>query len=812
MRTFTPCSQMVYEWRTRYLGEIKTLLSLFILFFFFHQPIHAQLVGGPTVKANLGVDGDVYANTQLLGTTVPNTDDWFLNTTVYPGTGKNIIDQTQSAELRAAVLANLNDAFSLRMSVPQLTVVDGRLWVDAVYGRDNNSIGSSVDASIFSGSSNKNGDNPTTWSLGTGSVPQKNDLIDVFGHLRFDGPDPLTSHLWGYAGSTTRSADGESHVDYEIYRTISYTSGASSFTGTGPNEGHTAFSFGPTGLVSNPGDLIVSVDFATGGTSPSANVRIWIAKTIWDNRNAPGGFNSLPDSKFTLSDEFDQGNGAVNYGYALIAPKPNVPQFIWAAVNTTADVLGAPWGSIEGNSFQDNILQLQYSEFAIDATAIGLILPQGAPGEPCKSILGNLLVKTRSSTSFTAELKDFAGPYEFANTTLVRVNAGADQVLTCTNPTANLIATNIVPPNSSVLWTGPGGFSQTVTSSGSTANPITVSVAGTYTATVSAGPQGCFAADEVVVTENKTPPNVNAGADKVLTCTTTSVTLDGSSTTAGATFAWAGPGGFTSTSATPSVTAAGTYTLTVTNPANGCTATDVALVTLDANAPNANAGADKVLTCTTTSVTLNGSSTTAGATFAWAGPGGFTSTSATPSVTVAGTYTLTVTNPANGCTATDVALVTLNNTPPNVNAGADKVLTCTTTSVTLDGSSTTAGATFAWAGPGGFTSTSATPSVTVAGTYTLTVTNPANGCTATDLALVTLNNTPPNANAGPDKVITCTTTSVTLNGSSTTAGATFAWAGPGGFTSTSATPTVTVAGTYTLTVTNPANGCTATDV
>jgi len=54
---------------------------------------------------------------------------------------------------------------------------------------------------------------------------------------------------------------------------------------------------------------------------------------------------------------------------------------------------------------------------------------------------------------------------------------------------------------------------------------------------------------------------------------------------------------------------------------------------------------------------------------------------ATPTVNAAGTYTLTVTNPDGGCTATDFAVVTLNVTPPNVNAGADKILTCTTTSI-----------------------------------------------------------------------------------------------------------------------------------
>jgi len=167
--------------------------------------------------------------------------------------------------------------------------------------------------------------------------------------------------------------------------------------------------------------------------------------------------------------------------------------------------------------------------------------------------------------------------------------------------------------------------------------------------------------------------------------------------------------------------------------------------------PNVNAGADKVLTCTTTSIALEGSSTTAGATFTWVASDGGNIVSgantATPTVNHAGTYTLTVTDPSNGCTATDFALVTLNNTPPNVDAGADKVLTCTTTSISLSGSSTTAGALFSWVATNGGVivsgGTTATPVVNHAGTYTLTVTDPSNGCTATDFALVTLNNTPP---------------------------------------------------------------------
>uniref|UniRef100_UPI000558FCDF hypothetical protein n=1 Tax=Flavobacterium daejeonense TaxID=350893 RepID=UPI000558FCDF len=96
----------------------------------------------------------------------------------------------------------------------------------------------------------------------------------------------------------------------------------------------------------------------------------------------------------------------------------------------------------------------------------------------------------------------------------------------------------------------------------------------------------------------------------------------------------------------------------------------------------------------------------------------------------------------NGCTATDVALVTLNNTPPNANAGADAQILCGAGAVVLNGSSSTAGATFAWvASNGGHIvsgANTATPTVDTAGTYTLTVTNPVNGCTNTDIAEVTV--------------------------------------------------------------------------
>ncbi|HLZ85720.1 MAG TPA: hypothetical protein VKQ52_00715, partial [Puia sp.] len=127
----------------------------------------------------------------------------------------------------------------------------------------------------------------------------------------------------------------------------------------------------------------------------------------------------------------------------------------------------------------------------------------------------------------------------------------------------------------------------------------------------------------------------------VLTCTNPSTTLTASTTASGTTtYSWTGPNSFTATGASVTATAAGTYTVTGTNSAG--TGTASVTVTSNTAAPaGVTATASGSLTCATNSVTLTGSSTTAGTTFAWTGPSGFTATGATATATAAGTYTLT---------------------------------------------------------------------------------------------------------------------------------------------------------------------------
>ena len=122
---------------------------------------------------------------------------------------------------------------------------------------------------------------------------------------------------------------------------------------------------------------------------------------------------------------------------------------------------------------------------------------------------------------------------------------------------------------------------------------------------------GCTASDQVVVTQNITAPNVNAGLDKILTCDSTSISLNGSSSTAGVTYAWSTG----ATTAATTVSATGTYTLTVRNPVNGCTASDQVVVTQNITAPNGNEGSDIVMIFEIPKKSLNRRSRQVGATY-----------------------------------------------------------------------------------------------------------------------------------------------------------------------------------------------------
>ena len=334
--------------------------------------------------------------------------------------------------------------------------------------------------------------------------------------------------------------------------------------------------------------------------------------------------------------------------------------------------------------------------------------------------------------------------------------------------------------------------------------------AGTYSVTVTGSSNTGTATATVVITQ---PPvlNASATASGVLTCTNLSVTgtAVASGGTAPYTYLWSN----NETTSQAQLTTPGSNSVTVTDN-NGCTKVAFVNVTQNITAPAAVAGPSVALTCAQNTATLNGagSSSGAGISYLWTASAGGNIVSGantlTPLVNAAGTYTLRVTNAANGCTSTATTTATSTIQPPTVSVAASGQLTCVSTSVTLNTTTNAAPATFTWAGPGGFTSTLQNPLVSTSGTYTVTVTNTATGCSNTSTATVTQNITPPTASA-TGNTLTCANTTVSINGSSNIPTATYAWTGPN-FTSTLQNPTVNMPGPYSLVVTNPANGCTAT--
>ncbi|MFY7912137.1 MAG: hypothetical protein ACOVO2_21410, partial [Emticicia sp.] len=156
-------------------------------------------------------------------------------------------------------------------------------------------------------------------------------------------------------------------------------------------------------------------------------------------------------------------------------------------------------------------------------------------------------------------------------------------------------------------------------------------------------------------------------------------------------------------------------------------------------------------------------------TYSWTGPNGFTSTAQNPVIpsvdaSKVGTYSVTVTD-ANQCTGTTTATVALH-TPPTAGITGTDNLTCAVTSVNR---TATGGGTYVWSSGLG---TSASVNITTPGTYTVTVTNPTNGCTATATTVVTQNITAPTAGITGTGNLTCAVTSVNRTA---TGGGTYVW-------------------------------------
>ncbi len=408
-------------------------------------------------------------------------------------------------------------------------------------------------------------------------------------------------------------------------------------------------------------------------------------------------------------------------------------------------------------------------------------------------------------------------------------SAGDDRVITCRDPSVVLDGQASGGDGSlgyAYAWSPAAGLSDP-----SVARPV-ASTGGTWTLLVTDVATGCVSAgDSVTVTRNDARPTADAGPDRQITCTVTTVLLSGSASggdgSQGYAYAWSPAAAVSdASSATPTTSIPGTYTLTVTAIATGCTHADDVIVTRDPAVPIASAGPDQDYTCRTQFAQLEGSASggdgSLGYSYRWEPAATVSDPNiARPTTTTPGTYTLTVTAIADGCTAQDVVVIHDLRAAPVTSAGPDAQLDCARLSVTLAGSASgtdgRSGYDYAWTPQAGLSDpTSPTPVASLPGTFTLRATDRYTGCSSTDTVVVTRNVAPPVASAGPDRVLDCRASVVTLLGSASggdgSAGYAYAWM-PAGLVSDPASPTPTTSstGTFTLTVRDLANGCVASD-
>ncbi|MEO7140512.1 MAG: hypothetical protein ABIY51_09615, partial [Ferruginibacter sp.] len=161
--------------------------------------------------------------------------------------------------------------------------------------------------------------------------------------------------------------------------------------------------------------------------------------------------------------------------------------------------------------------------------------------------------------------------------------------------------------------------------------------------------------------------------------------------------------------------------------------------------------------------------------YSWTGPGGFTSANQCISVSVAGLYTVTITN-GNGCTSTCNRTLVVNALPVCSITGNNAICVGQSTSFLASG-----GTSYSWTGPGGFTAaTASTGTITVAGAYTVLVIN-ANGCTSSCSRTLTVNALPICDITGNNVICAGFSTSFLASG-----GTSYSWTGPGGFTAATA--------------------------
>ncbi len=257
---------------------------------------------------------------------------------------------------------------------------------------------------------------------------------------------------------------------------------------------------------------------------------------------------------------------------------------------------------------------------------------------------------------------------------------------------------------------------------------------------------------------------------------------------------------------TPKITvqAAGKFQLMLTDRVNGCTGVFDAEVTENKIIPFIIGVVTDTIDCVTTSVTPVLSADQPIASYHWIGQS-LNSSSSTPQIIFGGTYNVTITSAATGCTNSAVFEVVKDTLLPDIVILADSI-SCLKDSVQLILTSNIALSTISWTGPFGFASTEFSPFVKREGVYTVDVTAE-NGCKSKGQISIFKSKDIPEIVLFSDS-LKCGRDTLNLRLAGHKSHYSYVWTGPGLLDNNVPNPRVVASGTYVVTVTDTITGCT----
>jgi gliding motility-associated-like protein len=379
----------------------------------------------------------------------------------------------------------------------------------------------------------------------------------------------------------------------------------------------------------------------------------------------------------------------------------------------------------------------------------------------------------------------------------------------CAGTPATVTATPGAAGSYSYAWTVPAG----ATNPGNVAT-FTTTTSGTYSVIITNTVTSCVSSSSSgTVTVN---PNPSVTVDSPGVCAGNAATVTATPGTAGLySYAWTVPVGASAPGnvATFNTTTAGTYSVIITNTTTTCVSTPASVnVTIN---PLPTVTVNNPAVCEGVPATVTASPGVAGSySFAWTVPVGAATPGnvATFTTTTAGTYSVVLTNTLTGCVSASASGTVTVSTNPTVSVNSPTV--CAGAIAAVTATPGTAGTySYAWTVPAGATAPGnvANFNTTIAGTYSVVITNTSTTCVSPSASgNVTINPTP---TVTVNSSTVCSGTLATVTASPLSAGVyDYAWTVPASATPPGnvATFTTTTAGTYSVVITNTTTGCFST--